>query len=77
MILLDTLSGMTWRYDAVGQWKPIKRLKPKPPFQRKETPQQRRQRESDAHRLPLNKSGPQPKSKTPVRSLLDKLAPAK
>ena len=77
MILLDTLSGKTWRYDTAGQWTPIQRLKPKPPPQRKETAKQRWQRESDARRLLLNKSGPQPKPKSPARTLLDNLAPAK
>ena len=76
-ILLDTLSGKTWRYDSAGQWVPIQRLMPKSSPQRNETPQQLRQRESDVRRLPLNKAGPQPKPKTRARSFLDKLAPAK
>ena len=76
-ILLDTLSGKTWRYDSAGQWVPIQRLMPESSPQRNETPQQLRQRESDVRRLPLNKAGPQPKPKTRARSFLDKLAPAK
>ena len=77
IILLDTLSGKTWRYDPGGQWEPINLLKSKPSSQRNETPQQRRQRESDARRLPLNKSGVQPKLKSPARTLMDTLVPAK
>ena len=77
MILLDTLSGKTWRYDTAGQWAPIQRLKPNPSPERKETAKQRWQRESDARRLLLNKSGPQPKPKSPARNLFDNLAPAK
>ena len=77
MILLDTLIGKTWRYDAAGQWVPIRRLRPKLPPQRKETDKQRWQREPDARRLLLKKSGPQPKPKSPARTLLDNLAPVK
>jgi len=76
-ILLDTLSGKTWRYDSAGQWVPIQRLLPKLSPKRNETPQQQRQRESDARRLPLNKAGPKPNPKSPARSFLDKLAPPK
>ena len=76
-ILLDTLSGKTWRYDPAGQWVPIQRLITKSSPQLNDTPQQLRQRESDARRLPLNKAGPQPKPKSRARSFLDKLGPAK
>ncbi len=77
MILLDTSSGKTWRYDMVGQWEPIKRLKPKPLSQRKETLQQRGQRELDARRLKLNKTGPPTKPESRARTILNKLVPAK
>ena len=77
IILLDTLSGKTWRYDKNGQWKPINLLKSEPSSQLNEPPRQRRQRESDERRLRLNKSGVQPKPKSPARSLLETLAPAK
>ena len=76
-ILLDTLSGKTWRYDPAGQWVPIQRLITKSSPQHNATPQQLQQRELDARRLPLNKAGPQPKPKSRARSFLDKLAPAK
>ena len=77
IILLDTLSGKTWRYDREGQWVPIQRRVQESSVQRTETPKQRRQRETDARRLPMNKSGPQPKPKTPARRFLDKLGPSK
>ncbi|MEK9722516.1 MAG: hypothetical protein VW405_03385 [Rhodospirillaceae bacterium] len=63
MILLDTTSGRSWRYDPTGQWMPVPVVEPPPPDTPKETAQQRWQRELDARRLKLDKAAPAPVQK--------------
>lgn len=78
MVLLDTTTGKSWRYEAPGKWLPLEVVAPKlSEPQSKETTQQRWQRELDSRRLDLEKSGPKPPEKSPSRRLLDKLLPAK
>lgn len=78
MLLLDTTTGKSWRYEAPGKWLPLEIVLPKPvPVQPKETTQQRWQRESDTRRLELNSAGPKPAEEKPAWRLLDKLLPAK
>ena len=77
VILLDTATGKTWHLQD-GQWLPMNIVRPQPvPPKPKETTRQRWQRESDTRRLQLDKSGPKPVQKPPIRSLLEKLAPSK
>ena len=76
MVLLDTATGKTWRYEAPGKWVPLEIEQPKPAeTATKEATQERWKREAEARRLQLKPSGPKPAEPTPSRKLLDKLLP--
>jgi len=75
MILLDTPTGKTWRYDD-GKWLPLEITRPKTVVPKpKESTQQRWQRESEARRLKLKNSKLKPAEKKPLKTLLDRLVP--